>query len=131
VPHTQHLLRSIPGIGAVSSACLIAYIGDVHRFSTPEKLVAYIGLDCRVHQSGASINGRGYISKKGNRYLRAMLFNAAFTARRSNPALRDFFKKKVSEGKHYTSALVAVERKLVHIIWAVWTRGTPFVQRSS
>jgi transposase len=78
VPHTQHLLRSIPGIGAVSSACLIAYIGDVHRFSTPEKLVAYIGLDCRVHQSGASINGRGYISKKGNRYLRAMLFNAAF-----------------------------------------------------
>ena len=54
-----------------------------------------------------------------------------FTARRSNPALRDFFKKKVSEGKHYTSALVAVERKLVHIIWAVWTRGTPFVQRSS
>jgi hypothetical protein len=37
----------------------------------------------------------------------------------------------VSEGKHYTSALVAVERKLVHIIWAVWTRGTPFVQRSS
>ena len=130
-PLTQHLLRSIPGIGAISAACLVAHIGDIHRFSSPEKLVAYIGLDCRVHQSGTSINGRGFISKRGNRYLRAMLFNAAFVARRSNPALRNFFEKKVSEGKHYTSALNAVERKLVHIIWAVWSRGTPFVQRSN
>jgi transposase len=129
-PHTQHLLRSIPGIGAVSAACLVAHIGDIRRFSSPEKLVAFIGLDYRVHQSGTSIKGRGFISKRGNRYLRAILFNAAFAARRSNPALKVYFKKKVAEGKHYTSALTAVERKLVHIIWAVWSRGTPFVQRS-
>jgi transposase len=131
VPHTQHLLRSIPGIGAVSAACLVAYIGDIQRFSTPEKLVAYIGLDCRIHQSGTSVKGRGFISKRGNRYLRSVLFNAAFSARQTNPALRDYFNKKVAEGKHYTSALTAVERKLVHIIWAVWSRGTPFVQRSA
>jgi transposase len=59
---TQKLLQSIPGIGKVASASLVAYIGDIHRFSSPEKLVAYIGLDCRVYESGTSIHGRGYLT---------------------------------------------------------------------
>ena len=126
---TQTLLRSIPGIGSFTAVSLIAHVGDIHRFSSPEKLVAYIGLDCRVHQSGSSIHGKGYISKRGSNYLRYVLFNAAFIARRRNPDLKQYFEKKRAEGKHYTSALCAVERKLVHLIWAVWTRGTPFENR--
>jgi transposase len=126
---TQQLLRSIPGIGKVTAAALVAYVGDVKRFGSPEKLVAYIGLDCRVHESGTSIHGKGYITKRGNRYLRYILFNAAFIARRRNPDMKEYFKKKMSEGKHYYSALCAVERKLVHLIYAVWTRGTPFEKR--
>lgn len=126
---TQHLLRSIPGIGKVVAASLVAYVGDIKRFSSPEKLVAYIGLDCRVHESGTSIHGKGYITKRGNRYLRYILFNAAFIVRRRNPLLKTYFEKKISEGKHYYSALCAVERKLVHLIYAVWTRGTPFEAR--
>ena len=94
-------------------------------FRVAEKLVAYVGIDCRVHQSGTSVNGRGFISKKGNRQLRSVLFNAAFVARQANPEFKAYFDKKVREGKHYTSALVAVERKLVHLVYAVWTRGTP------
>ncbi len=129
VPDTQKLLRSIPGIGALSAAALVAYVGDITRFQSPEKLVAYIGLDCRVHQSGTSIHGKGYISKRGNKYLRFVLFNAAFIARQKNPTLRAYFEKKLKEGKHYYSALCAVERKLVHLIWAVWTRSTPFEKR--
>jgi len=123
---TQKLLRSIPGIGKVTAASLVAYIGDIKRFSSPEKLVAYIGLDCRVHESGTSIHGKGYLTKRGNRYLRYILFNAAFIAQRRNPDLRKFMVKKLAEGKHHFSVLCAVERKLVHIIYAVWTRGTPF-----
>lgn len=129
-PETQSLLRSIPGIGPVSAALLVAYIGDIRRFSSPEKLVAYVGLDCRVHQSGTSINGRGYISKRGNHRLRRALFNAAFIARQHNPALKAYFDKKTAEGKHYLSALIAVERKLIHLIFAVWSRGTPFESRA-
>lgn len=128
-PHTQSLLRSIPGVGKVTAGALVAQIGDIKRFSSPEKLVAYIGLDSRVHQSGTSINGKGYISKRGSRYLRHVLFNAAFIAKRRNPDLKKYMEKKLSEGKHYFSALCAVERKLIHIIWAVWTRGTPFENR--
>ena len=129
VKPTQTLLRSIPGIGQVTAAALVAYIGDVTRFSSAEKLTAYVGLDCRVHESGTSIHGKGYISKRGNKYLRCLLFNAAFIAKRRDPILKEYFEKKKAEGKHYFSALCATERKLIHLIHAVWTRGTPFEVR--
>jgi transposase len=125
-PETQALLRSIPGIGRLTAAAIIAYVGAIERFASPEKLVAYIGLDSRVKESGTSVNGKGYMTKRGNRQLRHMLFNAAFIARQKNPELKTYFEKKLGEGKHYFSAMCAVERKLVHVIYAVWKRGTPF-----
>ncbi len=131
MPEAQKLLRSIPGIGALSAAALVSYVGDVNRFSSPEKLVAYIGLDCRVHESGTSIHGKGYITKRGNAYLRHILFNAALIAKRHNPALAAYYGKKRLEGKHHFSALCAVERKLIHVVYAVWKRGTPFVTRAT
>lgn len=127
-PETQQLLRSIPGVGSVTAATLVAFVGTVERFSTPEKLVAYIGLDCRVFESGSSVKGKGYISKRGNGLLRRTLWNAAFIARQRNPELRAYFEKKIVEGKPYAVALCAVERKLIHLIFAVWKRGTPFVE---
>jgi transposase len=130
-PDAQALLRSIPGIGVTVAAALVAFIGDINRFPSAEKLVAYIGLDCRVHESGTSIKGKGYISKRGNGYLRHVLFAAAFIARQKNPDLKAYFKKKTAEGKHYFNALCAVERKLIHLIYAVWTRGRPFERRES
>jgi transposase len=128
-PATQTLLRSIPGVGIFTAAALVAFIGDINRFSSPEKLTAYIGLDCRVHESGTSIKGKGYISKRGNAHLRHLLFNAAFIARQKNPDLKRYFEAKTKEGKHCFSALCAVERKLIHLIYAVWKRGTPFESR--
>ncbi len=130
LPETQRLLRSIPGVGALSAAALVAFVGDIHRFSSPEKLTAYIGIDCRVHLSGTSIHGKGFITKRGNKYLRHVLFNAAFIAKRRDPGLKRYYEKKITEGKHCFAALVAVERKLIHIVWAVWKRGTPFEMRS-
>jgi len=123
---TQQLLRTIPGVGKTSAAALVAYVSDINRFASAKKLTAYIGIDCRVQQSGTSIHGKGYISKRGNSYLRTLLFNAAFIAQRRNPILRAYFEKKKKEGKHYFSALCAVERKLIHLIYGVWKRETPF-----
>lgn len=122
----QKLLQSIPGIGPVCSSALVAFIGNIERFDQSKKLVAYLGLDCRVHQSGTSVNGKGFITKRGNPVLRSLLFNAAYVARQHNPELKEFFEKKRSEGKHYFTAICAVERKLVRIIYAVWKRRTPF-----
>lgn len=126
---TQHLLRTIPGIGQTSAAALVAYVGDINRFASPNQLTAYVGLDPRVHESGSSIHGKGYISKRGNSYLRSLLFNAAFIAKRRNPTLKAYFEKKRNEGKHYFSALCATERKLIHLVYGVWKRGTPFEVR--
>ncbi len=130
-PETQALLRSIPGVGAITAATLVAFVGDISRFSSPEKLVAYIGLDCRVQESGTSVHGKGYISKRGSGRLRHTLFNATLTARQQNPELKLYFKKKIGEGKHYFSAMCATERKLIHLIYAVWKRNKPFEKRES
>jgi transposase len=128
-PATQCLLRSIPGVGTFTAAMLVAFIGDINRFPSSEKLVAYLGLDCRVRESGTSVKGKGYITKRGNGHLRRALFNATFVARQRNPILKKYFDDKVAEGKHYLSAMCATERKLVHLIYAVWKRGTPFEMR--
>lgn len=128
VPETQLLLRSIPGIGITASALLVAYIGDISRFSSPEKLVAYIGIDPRVKQSGTSIHGKGYITKRGNVLLRKVLFQSAFIAKRHNLEFTKYYARKRIEGKHHTSIICALERKLIHVIFAVWKRRTPFVK---
>jgi transposase len=99
-PETQVLLRSIPGIGLFSAAALVAFVGDINRFASPEKLVAYIGLDCRVFESGTSVKGKGYISKRGNACLRRTLWNAAFIARQRNPDLQAYFRKKIARCCH-------------------------------
>jgi transposase len=70
-----------------------------------------------------------FLGSTSNRYPRHVLFNAAFIARRRNPELERYFLKKTADGKHYFSPHCAVERTLVHLIYAVWTRGTPFDKR--
>ncbi|PIZ82372.1 MAG: hypothetical protein COY02_00315 [Parcubacteria group bacterium CG_4_10_14_0_2_um_filter_41_6] len=127
-PKEQYLLESISGIGPITAASFISEVENINRFKRPEQLVAYAGIDPRVHQSGTSINGKGYISKRGNKILRTRLFNAASVAVLHDNMFKIFFQKKKGEGKPYRVALVATMRKMTHVIHAVWTRGTPFVK---
>lgn len=125
---TQKLLQTIPGVGPQTAITLLSEVGDITRFPDAQKLTAWVGLDPRVHQSGTSINGKGYITKRGNKLLRTRLFNAASVAVIHPPNIfYEFFQKKRSEGKPYRVALCAVMRKMVHVIHAVWSRGTPFM----
>jgi len=129
-PETQKLLKSIPGVGPQTATTFLSEIGDISRFPDSKKLTAFIGLDSRVHQSGTSINGKGYITKRGNKLLRTRLFNATAVAVIHPPNIfHDFFEKKRSEGKPYRVALIATMHKMVHVIYAVWIRGTPFVNK--
>lgn len=123
----QKLLRSIPGVGPQTAVTCISEVSDITRFPDAQKLTAWLGLDPRVHQSGTSINGKGYITKRGNKLLRTRLFNAASVAVLHTNMFQRFFQKKRSEGKPYRVALCAVMRKMVHVIHAVWSRGTPFI----
>ncbi len=124
---TQKLLQSIPGVGPQTAMTCLSEIQKINRFSNEQKLTAWLGLDPRVHQSGTSINGKGYITKRGNKLLRTRLFNAASVAVLHENMFQKFFLQKRSEGKAYRVALCAVMRKMVHVIYAVWTRGTPFI----
>lgn len=125
---TQKLLQTIPGIGPQTAVTFLSEVGDINRFPSSQKLTAWIGLDPRVHLSGTSINGKGYITKRGNKILRTRLFNAASVAVIHPPNIfYNFFQKKRSEGKPYRVALVATMHKMVHVVYAVWTKNKPFV----
>ena len=122
----QKLLQTIPGLGPVTSAALVAEITDIKRFPTPKHFTAFIGLDPRVHQSGASINGKGYITKRGSKILRTLFYNCASVAIQRPNTFQDFYHKKVSEGKPKMVALIAATHKLAKVAYAVWKTNAPF-----
>lgn len=122
----QKLLQTIPGVGPITAISFIAEVGDINRFILSKQLVAYVGLDSRVHQSGTSVRGKGYISKRGNKILRTRLYNAASVAVLRPNLFRTFFQKKRSEGKPYKVALVATMHKMTNVIHSVWTNNKPF-----
>jgi transposase len=128
-PETQKLLRSIPGVGPISAVSFVSEIGDIKRFKESKQLVAYIGLDPRTYESGTSVKGKGYITKRGNKILRTRLYNACSVAVLRPNMFQSFFQKKRSEGKPYRVALCAVMNKMVHVVFAVWQRGTPYIER--
>ena len=123
---TQLLLQSIPGVGPITAASFVSEIVNIERFPHPKHLVAYIGIDPRVYESGTSIRGKGYITKRGSKILRTILYNASSVAVLHENMFQEYFQKKIAEGKPYRVALVAIMRKMTHVIHAVWKRGTPF-----
>jgi transposase len=120
------LLQSIPGIGPETAALLIAELGDITRFKDAQAVVAYIGLDPRVKQSGTSLRRNTRLTKRGSPYMRQALYMAAASAERCDAELKATYDKKRAEGKRYKEATIVVARKLVARVYAVWKRGTPY-----
>ncbi len=121
----KHLV-TIPGIGPVLAASIVGEIGDVSRFDTGAKLVAYAGIDPTVRQSGEFTGNQNHISKRGSPYLRRAIWLAANVAKIHNPILKDFYSQKLIQGKHPFVATGAVARKLTYIIHAVLRDQKPF-----
>jgi len=124
----QHI-TSIPGVGPVTGAIILAEIGDVQRFAAPEKLVAYAGIDPTVFQSGQFSASQTRMSKRGSPYLRHALWQAAFMATQHDPQLREFYQRKRAEGKAHGTAVGAVSRKLLHRIYVILKEQRPYVIR--
>lgn len=121
----KHLV-TIPGIGPVLAASIVGEIGDISRFTTGAKLVAYAGIDPTVRQSGEFTGNKNHISKRGSPYLRRAIWLAANVARTHNHILKDFYSQKLSQGKHPLAATGAVARKLTYIIHAVLRDQKPY-----
>ena len=116
---------TIPGVGLISAATMVAVVGDVRRFRCARKLVGYLGLDPRVRQSGSSPARMGHISKEGPAAARAALCEAAHAAMRTPGPLRAFGER-VAARRGRQVAIVAVARKLATIAWRLLISGQDY-----
>ena len=120
-------ITTCPGVGNVLGAVILSEIGDISRFSEPKKLVAFVGIDPSVKQSGEFTGAQNKMSKRGSPHLRRAIWMAAVVAAFHDPVLSAFYQKKRSEGKHHYTAIGAVARKLTFIIYAVLRDDKPYV----
>lgn len=118
-------LMTIAGISSVVATAVIAAIGDISRFPTPDRLASYFGLTPRLRQSGdrGAIHGR--ISKQGNAVARTMLIEAAWSAASVPGPLRAFFLR-IKDRKGLNVAAVATARKIANLIWQLLTKEAPY-----
>jgi transposase len=133
LPQCNHL-DSINGIGAVSAAVLTAFILDIDRFQTPGQLVAYFGtlpieVSSGVDRDGQPRGPKRYVmSRRGNDLVRRYLWMAALSAVRCNPAVRALYRRVVAKHpQHKAIAIGHAMRKLLHLVFAIWKSGRPFV----
>ena len=116
---------TIPGIGIQSAAVIVSEIGDFNRFSSPEKLLAFIGLDPAKYQSGTECFN-GHMVKHGSPNLRYIIMNCSETFYVHNPVISNYYWKKRNEGKPHRVALSHVARKLVSVIYYLETNNLDF-----
>ena len=114
-------LISVPGVSLISAATFVAVAGEIGRFSSPKKLVGYVGLDPRVRQSGEAPARHGQISKQGLPAARHMLCEAAWIVVRSPGPLRAFYER-LRARRGAQIALVATARKLCVLFWHLLTK---------
>jgi transposase len=118
-------LMTITGVNATVAMSVLAAIGDIHRFSSPEKLVSYFGLNPRVRQSGDKPAYHGRITKQGRAHARSMLVEAAWVISGAPGPLRAFFIRiRDKRGKHV--AAVATARKLAVIVWHMLSKDEDY-----
>ena len=123
-------ITTITGIGSVTGAAIISEIGDISKFDSPRKLVAFAGLDATVTQSGEFEAAHNVMSKRGSPYLRKAIFQAALAAAFKDPVLSAYYQKKRAEGKHHLTCIGAVARKMCNIIYAVVKNNQPYVPKA-
>lgn len=120
------LLQSIPGIGQLTAAILLAEIGDIQRFDKPGQLAAYAGLTPQQRRSGSSVRSHTRISKQSNARLRKALYFPAMVGIRHNPIMKAFAKRLQDNGHAPKSIIVAVMRKLFHLVFGILRSKAPF-----
>jgi len=124
---TNSVITTINGIGDVLGAIIVGEIGDISRFDSAPKLVAFAGLDVKVSQSGQFNSSQMSISKRGSPYLRRAIWTAANRAAFSDPVLSEHYQSLRARGKHHMVAVGAVARKMCNIIFAVMRDNKPYV----
>jgi transposase len=121
----NHSISSIPGIGIISAATIIAEFGDLDLFDNPKQLLAFAGLDPSINQSGTH-EGNSKMVKRGSPYLRNALMMSSMTVIRHNHVFAEYYHKKRKEGKLHNAAKSHVVRKLLRVIFHLHSNNMLF-----
>ena len=116
---------TVPGIDATVALSIVAAVGDITRFRTPDKPVAYLGLNPRVRQSGGQPASHGRITKAGCAHARGTLVEAAWSASKAPGRLRAFYQR-VQARRGMQIAVVAAARKLTVLCWHLIIKGEDY-----
>ena len=125
IPLVQELnpkLLTIPGIGYITAATIVAEYGDFSRFSSPSQMLSFAGLEPGYYQSG-TMEFRGKMVKRGSSQLRYVLMNCVLPLIRFNPVFASYYHKKRLEGKPHRVALSHTAKKFVRVIYTLETKG--------
>jgi transposase len=121
-------LMTVPGVNLICAASFIAAVGDPRRFMTSRKLVAYLGLDSKVKQSGEAPARSGRISKRGSPSARWALVEAAWSTVLQPGPLHAFYERTKARRGH-GKAIVATARKLAVLFWCMLTRSEDYAHQ--
>jgi transposase len=113
------LVSSVVGIGLVNAALILVATDNFTKFENPRKFGCYCGVVPFEHSSGTSVRGKTRVSKMANRHLKTKLTLAAQNAVRFDPELKEYYQRKLREGKNNWLVLNNVKNKLIHRIFAV------------
>lgn len=116
---SYNALQTIPGIGPKSAAILIAVSGNFKKFSNYKQLIAFVGLNPRIFESGTSVKGRGHICKMGTSRLRKLLYLCSWSAKRHNVYCKEMYERLKVKSKPERVIKVAIACKLLRQAFAV------------
>lgn len=119
-------IKSIPGIGDFSCVSIYTEIGNIDKFDTPYQLISYSGTNPIVYQSGKYQATFTRISKCGSKYLRKTLYQIIQPVIKNNKVFKDYYLKKIKEGKTHRCAQGHCIRKLLRVIFHLLKTGEQF-----
>lgn len=120
------LISSINGIGQVTATAIVVTTNGLATFTSDNQLAKFVGVNPTQQDSGKTVRGKGAIPKKGNRRLRALLYNCAKSAKRFNPKSKELYDRLRAKGKCHKVAMIAIVRQLIRYVFAVVKNNTEF-----
>jgi transposase len=121
-------LMTVPGVNVICVATFLGAVGDIRRFRGSRQLVAYLGLDPRVRQSGTEPARSGRISRRGSVSARWVLVEAAWSVVQQPGPLHAFYQR-IRARRGHGIAVVAVARKLASLFWCLLSRGEDYAHQ--
>ena len=124
----QHydLITSVPGVGPIVAVNIIVATDEFKKFDDPKKFSCYAGVVPFEHRSGSSIRGKSKVSHLANKKIKTLLHMAALSAIGVKGEIQEYYQRKVAQGKNKMSVINAIRNKLIHRIFAVIKRLTPY-----